>query len=312
VLIITAGVDTQDNRLAVQLVGWGPSPQGSLAFWVLDYVELYGDPANEDVWTALTDLINRPIPHASGAVLRVQATAGDIAGHRREAAKNYYRQRRINRPMAIFGATAANAPALSKPKPDDVTWQGKTDTSGVMVYQVGTVHLKHWLFGNLSDDAERPTDQRRTHFSADLPPEYFTGLVSEIFDPIRNRFEKKRGARNEPLDTIVYATAAAHHPELRLHRFNAADWAVAAEAIARQAAANPQARPAQPATTPAQPAAAPPTTPAAVTEPSSATAAVPIPPPTPTPAPPPTQPPTPAILTRPAQTGRRILNRGIR
>jgi phage terminase large subunit GpA-like protein len=48
--------------------------------------------------------------------------------------------------------------------------------------------------------------------------------VSETYNPAQNRFVNRRGARNEPLDTWVYAFAAAHHPELRLHRATKADW----------------------------------------------------------------------------------------
>mgnify|MGYP000676876507 CR=1 FL=1 len=42
---------------------------------------------------------------------------------------------------------------------------------------------------------------------------------------------KKRGARNEPLDTWGYAYAATHHPELRLHRLTRADWERRAEKL---------------------------------------------------------------------------------
>jgi phage terminase large subunit GpA-like protein len=223
--VVTAGVDTQDNRLAVHLVGWGPLPTGAgLAFWTLDYIELPGDPADSAVWAALTELLNTPIQHASGALLRVEAMANDMGGHRTEAVKDFVRQRRVRRPMAIFGATANNAPVLGKPKAMDVTWRGKTDARGVTVYQVGTVAAKHWLYGRLSTDADKSAEERTTHFSADLLPEFFAGLVSETFNPAKNRFEKRRGARNEPLDTWVYAFAAAHHPELRLHRKTKAEW----------------------------------------------------------------------------------------
>ena len=220
VLVITAGVDTQDNRLAVQIVGWGEG----LAFWTLDYVELPGDPANEAVWTALTELLNTPIQHASGALMVVEAYANDTGGHRSEAVKHYVRQRRVRRPMAITGATSNNAPILSKGKPSDVTWRDRTDKRGVMTYQVGTVAAKHWLYGRLSTDAEKEPEHRLTHFSDQLEPAFFVGLVSETYNPAKNRFEARRGARNEPLDTWVYAYAAAHHPELRLHRRTRADW----------------------------------------------------------------------------------------
>lgn len=224
VLAITAGVDTQDNRLAVQIVGWGVG----LSFWVLDYIELPGDPADEAVWVALTELLNTPIQHASGALMVVEAYAHDMGGHRTEAVKHYVRQRRVRRPMAIFGATSNNAPILSKGKPSDVTWRDRTDKRGVVTYQVGTVAAKHWLYGRLSTDADKDPELRLTHFSADLDPSFFAGLVSETYNPAKNRFDKRRGARNEPLDTWVYAYAAAHHPELRLHRRTVADWQRAA------------------------------------------------------------------------------------
>ena len=221
VLVCTAGVDTQDNRLAVHIVGWGRG----MAYWTIDYVELPGDPASDEVWTSLTQLLNTPIAHASGAQLRIEAYANDAGGHRTEAVKDFVRQRRVRRPMAIFGAVANNAPILGKGKLMDVDWKGRSDKRGVMVYQVGTVAAKHWLYSRLSTDTEKQPDARLCHFSDQLGTEFFSGLVSETYNPAKNRFEKKRGLRNEPLDTWVYAYAAAHHPELRLHRYTAADWA---------------------------------------------------------------------------------------
>jgi phage terminase large subunit GpA-like protein len=106
----------------------------------------------------------------------------------------------------------------------DVTWAGKLDKRGVMIHHVGTVGAKHWLYGRLSVDAEATPENRVCHLSDEFEPSYFAGLVSETYDPRANRFVKRRGARNEPLDTWVYAFAAAHHPELRLHRRTRADW----------------------------------------------------------------------------------------
>lgn len=220
VLAITAGVDTQDNRLAVQIVGWGRG----LSFWVLDYIELPGDPADDAVWKALAELLNKGVQHESGATLEVQATCIDAGGHRTEAVKAFVRDRRIRRPLAIFGAVPNNAPVLSKGKMQDIDWKGRYDKRGVLIQHVGTVGIKHTLYARLSTDADKTPDQRLGRFSDELPKEYFAGLVSESYNPSKNRFEKKRGARNEPLDTFVYAYAATHHPELRLHRATKADW----------------------------------------------------------------------------------------
>ncbi len=220
VLVVTAGVDTQDNRLAVHIVGWGHG----MASWTLDYVELDGDPANDAVWVSLTELINRPILHASGALLRVAATFIDAGGHRGEAVKAYARKRLIPRVAPIYGATAVNAPVINRGKFHDVTWQGVTDKRSVVIYQVGTNQAKHWVYGRMGADAEKDVEKRLVHFSEHLPDMFFAGMTSETWDPRKNRFFNRRGARNEPLDTYVYAYAAAHHPELRLHRYTIADW----------------------------------------------------------------------------------------
>jgi len=220
VLAVTAGVDTQDNRLAVQLIGWGRG----MASWTLDYIELPGDPENDDVWVALTELLNRPLEHASGALLRVEAVAIDAGGHRTEAVKNYVRKRLVRRAIAIFGAVPNNAPVLSKGTMVDVNFRGQLDKRGIRIHHVGTVGIKHLLYARIGADADKAVESRLVHLSDELAAEYFAGLVSETYNPAKNRFEKRRGARNEPLDTWVYAYAATHHPELRLHRLTKADW----------------------------------------------------------------------------------------
>ena len=141
--------------------------------------------------------------------------------------------------MASFGAKAATAPILGRAKLQDVTWQGKTDRRGVHVYQIGAVDAKHDLFAALAADHDRwqawlqlpDDDDKPAHpelhcnISADLGDEYFAGLVSEVYNPSKARYEKRRGGvRNEPLDTWVHAYAASYHPELRLHAARAADW----------------------------------------------------------------------------------------
>jgi phage terminase large subunit GpA-like protein len=221
VLAVTAGVDTQDDRLAVQLIGWGRGKSR----WVLDYIELQGDPAEDDVWNALTELLNRPLQHACGAMMRVEAVAIDAGGHRTEDVKHFARQSRVRRPMAIFGSRNANAPALGRPVWQDVTRNGKTDKKGVQTYQVGGIGITHDLYAVLGADTEKEPADRRIHFSEELDDAFLGGLVSEIWNPRKGRYEKRRGSpRNEPLDTWKYATAAGHHHELRLHRLTAADW----------------------------------------------------------------------------------------
>lgn len=251
VLAITAGVDTQDNRLAVQIVGWGRRMHA----WVLDYIELPGNPGEDDVWDALSALLGRPIESATGALMRVEATAIDTGGHHGEDVKHFARSNRLRRTMAIFGARNANAPVLGKPKLVDVTRRGKTDPRGCRLWQVGSTEIKHRLFAWVGSDADKDDiADRRVHLSDELEDGYFGGLLAEIWNPRKGIYEHRRGApRNEPLDTWVYAYAAAHHPELRLHRLTEAGWD-AREAAQRESAAalgtRPDPEPAATATSP--------------------------------------------------------------
>lgn len=248
VLFITAGVDTQDDRFEVQLVGWGRG----LAAWTLDYVVVRGDPNDDDTRHALATLLAQPIQHESGHELPITATWIDAAGHRTNAVKAFVRDRGVvtnsqgetTKPLrtliAGFGAKPNNAPVISKGKMEDVDWKGQYDKSGVVIHHAGTVGIKQVLYARLASDADKPPEKRLVHTSRDLEPEYFAGLVSETYNPSKNRYEKKRGARNEPLDTWVYAYAATHHASLRAHRFTQRDWEVLEARLVRKTEAGPE------------------------------------------------------------------------
>ena len=46
VLVITAGVDIQDDRIEMEVVGWGMDEES----WSLDYIRIYGDPSAPSIW----------------------------------------------------------------------------------------------------------------------------------------------------------------------------------------------------------------------------------------------------------------------
>jgi phage terminase large subunit GpA-like protein len=218
--VITCGVDIQENRVAVQIVGWG----AKLTAYVLDYVELYGNPSDGEVWDALTELLNTPIERADGKLLPIQSTAID-SGYKTGDVYNFVRQKRIKRPFAIKGASTINAEILSKGRAVDVNFRGASDKFGVMVFTVGVHLIKDELFMRISNDTDRQPDERLMHFSDELPREYFGGVLSETKSHKTGRYEKIKGsARNEPLDTLVYAYAATRHAELRLHRYSKSRW----------------------------------------------------------------------------------------
>lgn len=218
--MITAGIDTQDDRLEIQIVGWGKH----LRAWTLGYIVLPGDPADAAIWDALESILNTPIEHVNGYKLPIAATNQDAGGHKTENVYDFSRRKTVRRYRPTFGAVPRNAPVMSKPKSIDYNHRGQTFKRGVTIQHVGTILIKDKFFGRLGADADKAPEDRLLHFSEELPPEFFSGLVSEIFNPKTGRYDKKRGARNEPLDTWVLAYAATHHPELRLHQMTNRQW----------------------------------------------------------------------------------------
>lgn len=221
-LILTCGVDVQADRFAIQAVGWGRREVS----WLIDWLELPADPSRIESWEKLAEVLNRPFTNAFGRPMHILATAIDTGGHYTHEAYAFVRSGAAPRLMAIKGANTPNQPILGRPRLMDIHLSGRTIKRGVKLWMVGTDTAKHSIYGRLhGDGAEgvKPED-RMMHFPVDAEAEYFDQLASEVYDSTRNRWVKRRGKRNEGIDTRVYAYAAACHPEIRVHRMRLWEW----------------------------------------------------------------------------------------
>ncbi len=220
-MILTLGVDVQDDRLALLLTGWG---RGETCY-VLDWLELPGDPARPALWSRLSEYLHTPVESAWGRPLRISAAAIDTGGHHTHDVYAFVRQTGDRRIMAVKGASTPGKPILSpRPKPQDVNWRGRTIPKGVRLWIVGTDTAKSTLFSRLAGDRDQPPEDRLVRFASDLDDDFYRQLTAEAFDPEKNRWVLRRGRRNEALDCWVYACAAAQHPEVRVHRLRDRDW----------------------------------------------------------------------------------------
>jgi phage terminase large subunit GpA-like protein len=84
VLLLTAGIDTQDDRLECQIIGWstGGTP------WIIDHSIFWGDPAKPDCWR---DLDNHLLQSYGG--LKIVSAFIDSGGHHTEAVYKWAKQR---------------------------------------------------------------------------------------------------------------------------------------------------------------------------------------------------------------------------
>lgn len=220
VLFLTAGVDTQDNRLAVNVTGWGRNEQS----WRIYYQEIMGDPANPEVWEALDEILYRDWPHACGGKLRIEMMAIDSAGHRTQHVYNYARTRAAN-VMAIVGrgnSTKGSArPVVGRPNAVDVSWGGTMLKAGVKLWTVGVDTIKDLIISRFRIEDE--TRHGYYHFSVDCDDTYFEHLTNEnrvtVWDRGQALSKYRANGPVEELDTEVYSYAAA----IRM-RLQSRDW----------------------------------------------------------------------------------------
>lgn len=214
VLFCTAGVDCQDNRLAVQIIGHGHDDE----MWVLNYLEIYGNPAEPHVWKSLDAILQAPIIHEKYKDLKIKAAAIDSGGHFTHEVYQYTRERREKSYIAIRGSPQRNRPAIGKPSAVDINFKGKSLKRGAQVYSIGTDTIKNVLFSRLK--ITEP-GAKFIHFSHELNEDYYKMLQSERKIVRMKRGQRvteyvKTNLRNESLDTFVYAFAAR---ELVLSRY---------------------------------------------------------------------------------------------
>lgn len=225
-LLLTAGVDTQDDRVAITILGHG---QGKT--WVIDWVEIPGNPGRAELWQKLTDFLLQPIVNQWGRELPIEATAIDSGGHFTTEVYAWVMRRAVRRAMAVKGSSTPGKPILNRGNWTEYSNKGKRIPKAVRVWLIGTDTAKHHIMTQLGADEDQSESERRMHFPTGLPLDYYRQLTGEIFNPAKNRWQVKRGHRVEALDCTVYALAASQHPELRVHAMTPAAWARRAAAL---------------------------------------------------------------------------------
>ncbi len=194
VRLVVAGIDVQDDRLEVVLLGAAADE-----LWVLGHVVLWGRPAEALVWRDLDQLLARRYgQHA------VSCVALDSGGHNAAAVYAYARQRAARRVYAIKGVAGMGKPAVSR--------GSKVGREQVRLFLLGVDTLKAALMGRLKVAEPGPG---YIHFPGDLEDEWFAQLTAEkmvrrwVRGQMRIEWVKQR-QRNEALDCMVYAMAALH------------------------------------------------------------------------------------------------------
>lgn len=218
VLVLTAGVDIQKNRIEAEVVGWGAGNES----WSIDYRVFEGDTGIEisndgdeildgdepltSVWNDLADFLAQPFAGVDGQTFRVQTACID-SGYQTTLVYRFVHKHTKKRWFAIKGMSDPYKPIVSKPV------MTKTKPR-VRLFGIGTNAGKDEVFSALQtvntgqNYCHFPDKERydEAHFkqlcSEKMTTHTRAGRTYRIYEPVG------KGVRNEALDCRVYATAA--------------------------------------------------------------------------------------------------------
>ena len=198
VVFLTAGVDVQDDRLEMEVVGWGRDEES----WSVEYKTFFGDPASAQVWADLDSYLTLQFSTEDGRELGIKAAAVDTGGHHTQAVYKFCKPRLGRRIFAIKGVGGEGKPIVGRPSTNN--------------------HIKCKLFPIGVDTAKETVYSRPKikeigagycHFPKHYNDEYFAMLTAEkVVRKYHKGFHRREWIkvrpRNEALDCRVYALAA--------------------------------------------------------------------------------------------------------
>lgn len=201
VLVLTMGIDTQENRLEYEVRGWGKEEES----WGIQYGVIPGRADEEATWEMVDELLEREWRMENGKRIRIAVTFMDAGGHYWDAVMEHCYQRRARRMYPIKGDNKDTGPLVrhtrSTKKGQNLFLLNVYVGKRAVLYNAG-IPKPGPRYMHFPDDPEKGYDEL-----------YFRGLISE-----QQKLIKKRGVyveewvkvyeRNEPLDIANYARCA--------------------------------------------------------------------------------------------------------
>lgn len=220
VLLLTAAVDVQDNRLEYEICGWGMGEEN----WGIKKGTILGVPDTKEVWEMLDAQLDKEYKFADGKGLIVARTFIDSGGHYTKEAYAYCKNRFNRQRFAVKGSSVPGVPLLHKYSKVKLV-RGVT----IPLVLLGTDSGKQYVMDRLSvvepgpkyfhfplDERENAANSRidETLRNRGYDEIYFKGLISETLEPRRKNgvlvyqwVNVAKDKRNEPLDLRVYNLA---------------------------------------------------------------------------------------------------------
>lgn len=226
VKVLTAAVDTQDNRFEVEVQGWGAGFEN----WRIQYHVIYGDLNQPQVWTELDEFLKRTWTDDKGRKYSIIIACMDSGGHFTNEVYQFTKDRLSRRIFAIKGES--NGDGTYQPLIIGTSTNNRYKTP---VVRLGVDEGKSKVASAVKQpmtDKEGNKLPGYVHFplttlerNRGYEMQYFEGLTAEEAQTRRKNGVPytvwvKVGARNEPLDLAVYNRAAIEILNPKLDEMN--------------------------------------------------------------------------------------------
>lgn len=203
VLVLTAGVDVQRDRLEATLYGWGEGKE----CWGIEHRVMWGSPDEPSTWQQLDAFFQQPRTMANGAKITIACACVDSGDG--QFTSNVYRYTKARERMRVFsikGRGGFGIPFINSPT--------RGNTEGATLFTLGVDAGKSLVMSRLKiEDEGAGFVHYPRRAECGFNETFFQQLTAEICE---HKFEKgvikrnwiKIRERNEALDCAVYATAA--------------------------------------------------------------------------------------------------------
>ncbi|MFW5433715.1 phage terminase large subunit family protein [Paenibacillus apiarius] len=212
VLVLTCGVDTQNDRLEYEVIGHGHYGET----WGIKKGIIMGDPHESEVWERLDDVIEHVYKFVDPSRgLMISQTFVDSGGHKTQDVYRECRKRLNRRVFSIKGVGGDGVPYTRPPGKAKIVVNGRV-IGETWLYSIGVDAGKSDIMNNIK--VQEP-GAKYCHFplgdDRGYDSTFFNGLLSEklVQRTVRGRtrwaWQKIPGhERNEALDCRNYALAA--------------------------------------------------------------------------------------------------------
>lgn len=219
VLVLTCGVDTQDDMFSYEVVGHGRFEET----WGIKYGRIYGDPHDAETWAALDEVIDHVHKFRDGKGLKISYTFVDSGGHKTQDVYRECSKRIHKRVFAVKGQGGDGIPYTKPPSKVKIVVNGRVIGTAYL-YALGVDSGKADIMSNVKVQEPGP---KYCHFPLGKDRGYDRTYFSELLsEKLVQKTEKGRTRwaweqlpghpHNEALDVRNYALAAfrAFDPDL--------------------------------------------------------------------------------------------------